>query len=310
MASYTKMIIDAVYTWVDGSDPAWQAARTAARQQHGLPADDNSFADRYMQHGELQWSLQRLLKYAPWIRRVFIVTMNQTPPNLPSELDITIVDHTVILPAAALPTFNSFAIETALHLIPGLAEHFIYFNDDMFIGQMVAPTDFFDHQGRCVLPWSNHKTINHQTQHVNSYESALFHSATLAAQVHGLANAARYCLYPAHTAVPKTKSSLGRLWTMFEHDMLLTQSQAFRVPKQVIHYLSNYLDLMTGEAVLVAGDAAYFATDETLYQHWIQHRSMPKLFCVNQVRTARFAEIIQLPSNTKTRVIKIRRHKF
>jgi hypothetical protein len=311
MANYTKMMIDAVYTWVDGSDPTWQAQRAAARQQAGLPDDSKEpgFADRYVQHGELQWSLKNLVRYAPWIRRVFIVTMQQVPPDLPDELDVTIIDHKSILPDSALPTFNSFAIETALHLIPDLAEHFIYFNDDMFIGQPVTPEDFFDARGRGVLPWKEHKTLNHNTQHINSYESALFFSGLLVAQQHGFAHAAQYCRYPAHTAVPKTKSSLARLWTLFPQEMQFTQEQKFRVFRQVIHYLSNYLDLISGTAVLVGGEAAYFATDETLQQHWSQHRSFPKLFCVNQVRTARFAEIMQLPS-AKPRVLKIRRHKF
>ena len=37
--------------------------------------------------------------------------------------------------ARALPTFNSQAIETMLHRIPGLRSPFIYLNDDFFIGQ-------------------------------------------------------------------------------------------------------------------------------------------------------------------------------
>ena len=34
-----------------------------------------------------------------------------------------------------LPTFSSPAIEANLHRIPGLSEHFLYFNDDVFLGK-------------------------------------------------------------------------------------------------------------------------------------------------------------------------------
>ena len=34
--------------------------------------------------------------------------------------------------------YNSFAIECFLDRIPGLAEHFIYLNDDMFFGNHVT----------------------------------------------------------------------------------------------------------------------------------------------------------------------------
>ena len=42
-----------------------------------------------------------------------------------------------------LPTFNSQAIESRLHRIPGLAEHFLYLNDDVFLGRPVPPEMFF-----------------------------------------------------------------------------------------------------------------------------------------------------------------------
>ena len=42
-----------------------------------------------------------------------------------------------------LPTFNANTIELNLHRIEGLAEQFVYFNDDMFITDHVKPEDFF-----------------------------------------------------------------------------------------------------------------------------------------------------------------------
>ena len=46
-------------------------------------------------------------------------------------------------PADALPTFNSQAIETALHRVPDLTEHWVYVNDDVFLGRRTRPELFF-----------------------------------------------------------------------------------------------------------------------------------------------------------------------
>ena len=48
---------------------------------------------------------------------------------------------------SVLPTHNSHAVEAQLHRIEGLAEHFLYSNDDMFFGRPVAPELFFSPAG-------------------------------------------------------------------------------------------------------------------------------------------------------------------
>src|SRR5690606_34829486 len=68
--------IDLVYLWVDGSDPNWQAKKR--RFTGGL--SDNSETNnkgRYVNNDELRYALRSAEKYAPWIRRIFIVTDDQ-----------------------------------------------------------------------------------------------------------------------------------------------------------------------------------------------------------------------------------------
>jgi hypothetical protein len=60
---------------------------------------------------------------------------------------IAVVDHRQNIPAEFLPTFNSHVIEAYLHRIPGLAEHYIYFNDDFFLTAPAEPGDFFTPNG-------------------------------------------------------------------------------------------------------------------------------------------------------------------
>ena len=52
-----------------------------------------------------------------------------------SHPQLRLVHHDAILPPDALPTFNSHAIESALHKVPDLAEQFVYLNDDFFLGR-------------------------------------------------------------------------------------------------------------------------------------------------------------------------------
>ncbi|MFF5505362.1 stealth family protein [Streptomyces roseolus] len=135
--------VDAVYTWVDGDDPAWRERR-ARYGDTGYHAEAANAA-RYISRDELRYSLRSLAQNAPWVRRIYLVTDRQRPHWLdPNHPRIRVVDHTEIFDdPSALPTFNSHAIESRLHHIDGLAEHFLYFNDDMFLGSPVTPQDFF-----------------------------------------------------------------------------------------------------------------------------------------------------------------------
>jgi hypothetical protein len=141
--------VDAVYTWVDGDDPRWRERMTAARDAHRAVRDDAVGAQRFADRGELRHSLRSLAYFAPWLRRIYLVTDDQLPAWLDlSHPRVTVVSHREIFgDAGRLPTFNSRAIESRLHRIPGLAEHFLYLNDDMFLGRALPPTAFFHANG-------------------------------------------------------------------------------------------------------------------------------------------------------------------
>ncbi|MCJ1678358.1 stealth family protein [Streptomyces sp. APSN-46.1] len=135
--------IDVVYTWVDGADPQWlrRRSRFTGADYHAEAAN----AARYANHDELRYSLRSLATYAPWVRTIYLVTDDQTPEWLDTtQPGIKVVSHREIFAdQSALPTFNSHAIESQLHHIEGLAEHFLYFNDDVFLGREMAPGGFF-----------------------------------------------------------------------------------------------------------------------------------------------------------------------
>uniref|UniRef100_A0A1A9WJ76 LNR domain-containing protein n=1 Tax=Glossina brevipalpis TaxID=37001 RepID=A0A1A9WJ76_9MUSC len=129
--------IDVVYTWVNGTDPAFIKSI--------LQFDPNYDATRYDDKNELRYSLRSLEKFAPWIRRVYIVTNGQIPYWLDlSNERITVVPHELITPYPNwLPTFSSAAIETFIHRIPNLSQRFLYLNDDVFLGDYLYPEDLY-----------------------------------------------------------------------------------------------------------------------------------------------------------------------
>ena len=143
--------IDVVYTWVDGDDPTWRARRDAVLGgvDEGTLNEQAANDSRYISRDELRFSLRSLEMHAPWVRHIWIVTDDQVPAWLDeSHSKITVVDHKEVFgDRGALPTFNSHAIESQLHHIDGLAEHFLYFNDDFFLGRPVTPHCFFHPNG-------------------------------------------------------------------------------------------------------------------------------------------------------------------
>jgi len=140
--------IDAVIAWVDGNDEAHLNKMTHYVEDKSK-LGNQQFRTRFDQVNEIEFSVKSILKYAPFVRNIFIVTDGQTPLFLKNHREeypkVKIVDHKEIFKGfeSYAPTFNSVSIETMLYRIPNLAEHFIYFNDDVFLLRKIKVNDFF-----------------------------------------------------------------------------------------------------------------------------------------------------------------------
>lgn len=142
--------IDFVVTWVDDRDPVWRAKKQAYTGT--APSEGNTDA-RYRDWDTLKYWFRGVEKFAPWVRYVYFVTDDQKPEWL--NLDhpkLKWVKHTDYIPKEYLPTFNSNVIEWHFHRIPGLAEQFVYFNDDMFLIRDTKAEDFFVDGIPCDFP--------------------------------------------------------------------------------------------------------------------------------------------------------------
>ncbi|WP_407565241.1 stealth conserved region 3 domain-containing protein [Streptomyces sp. 184] len=121
--------------------------RTREEFAHPLPDDVTYPVDAVFTwtDAELRYALRSLATYAPWIRNVHLLTDAGAPPWLDTaHPGLTVVAHReVFADPTALPTFNPRAVESQLHHIDGLAEHFLYFGDRLFLGTETVPEHFF-----------------------------------------------------------------------------------------------------------------------------------------------------------------------
>lgn len=155
------MDVDIVILWVNGGDPAW----LAQKRQYLPPQEaDSDSVNRYRDWGLLPYWFRAIEKFAPWVRTVHFVTWGHVPEFLNLNAPkLHVVRHDEFIPAEYLPTFSSHTIEMNIHRIPGLAERFIYFNDDMFLLRPMEETDFFRDGLPCTyggeVPWCFHGAV-------------------------------------------------------------------------------------------------------------------------------------------------------
>ncbi|XP_019733231.1 LOW QUALITY PROTEIN: N-acetylglucosamine-1-phosphotransferase subunits alpha/beta-like [Hippocampus comes] len=138
-----KLTISPVYLFWD------MRAITEFSQKRPAPPKketrDSLTANRFEENGALLYSLRSMEKHAPWVRHVYIVTNGQIPSwlNLQNPR-VSIVTHKeIFLNMSHLPNFNSHAIESHLHRIPGISQKFLYLNDDMMFGKDAWLDDFY-----------------------------------------------------------------------------------------------------------------------------------------------------------------------
>ena len=157
--------IDIVLPWVDGDDPVLNSRRMSY-MNNGAEAkhEDVAGSSRYKSLGEIQYCIASINIFAPFVRKIFIVTDGQDPKLEPylnklfpgGHIPIEIVDHKVIFKGYEqyLPVFNSRAIETLIWKIPGLSERFILMNDDFLFIRKTTEEDFFrGEKSVCYADW-------------------------------------------------------------------------------------------------------------------------------------------------------------
>lgn len=243
------MDIDFVITWVDMNNPEWQAEFSKYAGNKDNTKNGVSEA-RFRDYGLLKYWFRGVEQFAPWVRTIHLVTSGQVPEWLDlSNPRIHLVRHEDFIPHQFLPTFNSVVIERYMHRIEGLAEHFVYFNDDFYIINHIPAERFFLNG----LPrdiaifqynpsWSqwyvriknNIRIIN---RHFNKREVMKQHQDKWYHKSYGTKALMNHLLRPygkfitlrtPHNAQPYLKSTFEEVWSVAEKELTETSVNKFR----------------------------------------------------------------------------------
>lgn len=225
--------VDVVLTWVDGADPVWneqkQQYRKLSYPEEEAAPREAVHSSRFRDNGELRYSLRSVAAFAPWVRKVHLVTADQKPRWLNTDT-VHLVSHRDIFPdAAMLPVFNSLPIECCLHRVPGLAEHFIYLNDDVMFGRQLSKDDFFLPNGDLRL-WLVERGKKYMERLLGKLGGPALHSSSVA-MAHHLVHeryGKRYPFVVSHYPKAMRCSSAAALWEAFPETIEAMLHSRFR----------------------------------------------------------------------------------
>jgi len=240
--------VDMVFSWVDGSSTEFQRQR-AARMSEYVVGDGDDGPARYRHVDELRYALRSVHMYAPWVRRIFIATDSPAPAWLIDHPKVTIMrSEEFFADPSVLPTHNSHAVEAQLHRIPGIAEHFLYSNDDMFFGRHVTPELFFTPAGVTKFVESDTRI---GTGVPATYRSGHDNGLRVNRELLKTRFDRTITRDLAHCATPLRKSVMAELEREFAADFTRTAASRFRAATDisVTNSLYHYYAFMTGRAV-------------------------------------------------------------
>lgn len=296
--------IDFVITWLDATDENW----LAVRRQYKSKSDESGGAVRYRDWELLKYWFRGVDKYAPWVNKVFFVTYGHVPNWLNTDHEkLVIVKHEDFMPPESLPTFNSNAIELCFNRIDELSEHFVYFNDDMFLVDKTFEEDFFvdglpadTFAWNCVSAKANNSMIEHII--LNDMEILAKHFDKKQVQKNQFGRMLNYkngsllikslLLFPwkyfvgienPHVAQPYLKSGLEELWKEEEEALYSTVFSKFRSKEDYSLWLARYWNLAKGNYVLKSRKhmAYYELKDDNSRLYELIRRNRLKSICIN-----------------------------
>lgn len=296
--------IDIVVPWVDGSDPAWAAERAQYRPS---VRSDNSSA-RYREWGIFQYWFRSIEKYAPWVRTVHLITWGHLPPWLnTNHPKLHIVNHKDYIPEEYLPTFNAIPIENNVHRIPGLAEHFILFNDDLYLSRPTTPEDFFVDgvptdtailsnvtisDTVSFMPYLALNCLGMVNENFSKREAMKRDRKKWFSPKYGKLMLYNLYYIPGknfpgfrnfHSCIPYLKSTFEEVWEKYPAILDNSCKNRFRSRDDTNHYLFRYWRLAQGSFVPAKPNCAYLTIGEDSIESIDRalHHDKYKVICIN-----------------------------
>ncbi len=285
--------IDIVYTWVDQSDPIWIRKRQNAFNHLNVKQNclcrDGIREREFEKLNQLKFSLRSVRKYADFVNKIYIVTDDQTPTwiNLEHPKIEIVSHHTIFEDAGKLPSFNSHAIESRLHHIPGLSEHFLYLNEDFFLGRKVNPDDFFLN-GKISKFFPSLNCI--ESTPVSPADLGMTAAAKQGQRLMQLYFDRKISYYISHCPYPLQRSVLYEMEDVFKNEFNETASHQFRHTNDISIPAFLYFYYASGTGRAVQSSLKYMYLDKKMH-HFIRKMVFSlfvkryQSFCINSGHT-------------------------
>lgn len=257
--------IDIVLPWVNPMDKQWQAEFIKYKRLAG-DKSDNRFRDA----GTLPYWFKLIRKNTKFKYRIVLIVASES--QLPKWLnkdaeDLRIVYHREFIPSSELPTFSSNVINCYIPFIPDLNEHYILFNDDIF---MIKPTQVCD--------WFyNNKPKFYCEQVVFPRARTIWD--TNIANCQRIVNAfmsSQIFITPEHAPLPHIRSIDLFVWTKLRKILLNALSQSkFRSHKNVTDWLFSMVYIAGKFGTLSNNPISTYFNTENIW------RPNTKIVCYN-----------------------------
>ncbi|MBD5187317.1 MAG: hypothetical protein HDS93_00920 [Bacteroidales bacterium] len=262
------MDIDAVITWVDGNDPKFRKRRNS----YLSAAREDKFQDiggdqRFVQSDEIKLCVASIIRFAPFIKRIFIITDGQIPDisdfltkNFGEDYpEVNFVDHHDIFVknSSLLPVFNSLSIESMMSNIPGLSQRFVYFNDDFFLLNPIKSTDWFTPMGipivyASIWPTWVLRVLRYLKPRKHGHKVFGFKDSMLNA---ALITGSQTVPVITHTPHAMLKSGCQAMLRRYSGSVMKNVAHRFRHPSQfnpqVLYYLTQPVEFRNSRSVRV-----------------------------------------------------------
>ena len=135
--------VDALYRWISPAAGAKKLIQCLLVNPNSI-INEMSCVERYRDNGELKYSLRSIDRHAPWIRRIHILGEGDPPEWLHVGGRVSWVDSVALMRSCGQePQLSSETQKLYFTEIPGLAEKFIAFDDDWFLGSETSEGDFY-----------------------------------------------------------------------------------------------------------------------------------------------------------------------
>ncbi len=207
--------IDAVILFVDMNDDEWQEKYNNYIKKNEIPNKHINNKQRFNDYGALRALFRSLGQYAKWINNIFLVVQSYSQvPKWVNKNTVKIILHEDFIPEEYLPTFNCNTIEMHLHLIPGLSEKFIYFNDDTLLNDINYPEDYFIGD-KCVC-FLKEQPSNRKTNEFSSwYTNLRYSNVKELSKIFGN-KLLDYVYYNSHGPTPMFKTLCAEVYNMID----------------------------------------------------------------------------------------------